>query len=378
MPTLKDKIPEKQKRLIELRNKAKSVKGSIAKKADAIEPENKPVWDHVVSTGSTLVDLAISGTRREFGGIPGGIMFLMYGPSSSGKTALLTEMIGNVQANGGGCKILDPESRLDKEYAQIYGASISEDKNYHKPNTVSEAYKEYIYKWSQLGFPEDKLSIIAADSISALSTDLEMGNEDGDKMGMRRAKEFSSSCRKAARIISGKNRLLTYTSQIRIDKDAYGKEVIPGGMAIVFYASLIGRTAMISRIERETTIMRKIKGPKGKEEMKKLELSKVIGIKSSFYISKSSVDIPFRSAPFYITFGVGIDDVRGNLQFCKDMQCLNSYDCIKTSRIGMEQSITYIEENNLESDLRAKTIMLWREINEKQGMKRKVKQRIIL
>ena len=205
MPTLKKDISDKQKRLIELRNKAKAVKGSIAKKTEPVEPENKPVWDHVVSTGATLVDLAISGTRREAGGIPGGIMFLMYGPSSSGKTAILTEMIGNIQAIGGGCKILDPESRLDKEYAQIYGASISDDKNYHKPNTVSEAYKDYIYKWDALGFPENKLSIIAADSISALSTDLEMSNEDGDKMGMRRAKEFSSSCRKAARIISGKN-----------------------------------------------------------------------------------------------------------------------------------------------------------------------------
>ena len=49
-------------------------------------------FEHVTSTGSTLLDLAISGNRIRGGGIPSGIMLVAYGPSQSGKTALLSQI----------------------------------------------------------------------------------------------------------------------------------------------------------------------------------------------------------------------------------------------------------------------------------------------
>ena len=45
----------------------------------------KPDWDFVTSTGSTLIDLAISGKRLPFGGVPSGILMEVAGASQSGK-----------------------------------------------------------------------------------------------------------------------------------------------------------------------------------------------------------------------------------------------------------------------------------------------------
>ena len=67
----------------------------------------------VLSTGSTLLDLAICGGRIRGGGIPGGMIVEIYGPSGSGKTAILTELAGSAQRNGGEARFDDPEARLE-------------------------------------------------------------------------------------------------------------------------------------------------------------------------------------------------------------------------------------------------------------------------
>ena len=54
----------------------------------------------MISTGSTLLDLAISGTRVRGGGLPGGILVEIFGPAGSGKTvySVKLEVLCNVKA----------------------------------------------------------------------------------------------------------------------------------------------------------------------------------------------------------------------------------------------------------------------------------------
>jgi len=318
--------------------------------------DKKPIGS-VVSTGSTLLDLAISGKVVRGGGVPGGILVEIFGPSSSGKTAVLAETAASVQAIGGDVEYKDPEGRLNKEYCRIYGAEITD--NYSRPDTVKEMFKE-IWSWTPAN--PKAVNMIAADSLAALSTELEMGDED--KMGMKRAKDFSEALRKTCRMIANNNWLIMCSNQ---ERESPTGLVTPGGKAIPYYSSL--------RIRLTPSF----KGGKIKKKIKQgnKEIEKVIGIYSIAEVKKSSIDDPFRTAPVYIIFKIGIDDIRGNLQWYKDMTGSSGYFQLGTDKgfKSITDAIIHIEENNMESDLRELVIDLWEEIESKFEIKRKEKVR---
>jgi len=324
-----------------------------AVKEDGFE-EHKPVWDKVVSTGSTLLDLAISGKRIRGGGLPGGILVEIFGPESSGKTAVIAEIAASAQARGGEALFLDPEARFDREYARIYGVEINE-KYYYRPDTVTETF-EIIRNWKPS--KDDVINVVACDSLAALSTQMEL--DDGDKMGMRRAKEFSQELRKVCRLIANNNWLVVCSNQLRQGDKG---EITPGGKAIPYYSSLRIRIAAEEKLIKQVTL------PSGKT------IKKVIGIKSKFLIKKSSLDDPFREGYLYIIFGYGIDDVRANLQYIKDMEKLTKYRAVDREFRRMDDAIRYIEENDLYDALREEVINLWESIESKFEVKRKPKPR---
>lgn len=342
-------------------------KGSLKKVADEIVAHNKkpsqsirvPInTDIVISTGSTLLDLAISGGRIRGGGIPGGIMIEIFGPPSSGKTSVLSEIAASVQNKNGTATILDPEGRLDREYSKVYGLSISKE-NYYRPDTVKEVIS-LIENWEIEN--EDVINLMAVDSIAALSTEKEMA--EGDIRGQLKAKQLSEGCRKTARIISNRSKLVIFTNQER--QGEFGKTT-PGGFAVGYHSSLRIRVARIfrgSKIEKTRTL------PSGQK------VTKILGIKSEALIKKSSIDNEFRVAPLYIIFGVGIDDVRANLQYLKDINKTTKYFCPDNKELaGMDAAITYIENNNLESELREQVIDAWQEIEDLFKIVRKSKVR---
>jgi len=303
-----------------------------------IEWENVPI----LSTNSTLLDLAISGGRVYEGGIPACILAEVFGPAGSGKSALLAEVGGNAQKQGGDIMYLDPEARLDKEYARIYRIALNK-KNYYRPEKVSEIFS-MVNEWYEGN--EARPLVALTDSLAALTTDLEL--DTGDKMGMRRAKEFSQGFRVNARMIS--NILWLCSNQ---EREGDNGAITPGGKAVPYYASLRIRIKQKRKVEVEKKLQSGVK------------VSKVIGIESECTITKSTVDDPYRIVPVYIVFGYGIDDIRANLQFLKDMKKTTSYVCPDgKSAVGMEQAINRVEENDLAAELKKETIMIWHEIEE--------------
>ncbi len=318
---------------------------------------NKGDFENVISTGSTMLDLTISGNRVYGGGIPGGILVEVYGPSSSGKSALLAEMGADVQKKKGDMYFLDPEGRLDKNYAKIYGISIDKD-NYSMPNTVTEVM-DFIYEWE----PKNPkvLNMIGTDSIAALCSRMQM---DGtDKRGQAAAKEFSQGLRKVCKMIRDNNWIITFTNQVRQGETG---EATPGGMAVPFYASLrlrIGPPAKDKYIKKEATIH----GTKSQ---------RILGVKSTVTVKKSSIDDPYRTCPVYIVFGYGIDDIRGNLVYCKQYMGTSGYDVFGDKEYrNINSAIDYIEKNKLHDKLKERTIDLWYEVQEKLSVKREPKQR---
>ena len=240
---------------------------------------------------------------------------------------------------------------------------VIKDENYKKPATVPEVFKA-IRAWE----PEGKRKVIHgifADSLAALSTATELDNEDGDKMGMRRAKEFSQELRQTCRVIAEKNYLLVCSNQVRINVDAgpYGqKYTTPGGESVGFYASLRLRFNRAEKIKLKKKIA-------GKEE------SRVIGVEACIEVFKSSIWKPFHTAPVTILFDYGIDTIRDELQFIKD-HTKNTVYTVEGRELSnsMEEAIKAIETDKLEAPLREEVITLWEHIENQFLQERKPKR----
>lgn len=323
--------------------------------------KQKRIITNTISTGSTLLDLNISGGVIRGGGIPGGIIMEVYGPHSAGKTAILSELCASAQVNGGDVHFSDPEARLNKEYCRTYGMEIDKSR-YSRPDTVEEMFRT-IWDWNPRPRKKNSICVLAEDSLAALSTKLEMDGED--KMGMRRAKMFSEGLRKSARLIAQKNWIIACSNQERDGQ--MGGPVTPGGRGIPYYASL--RMRIKQHYPKGKILKTRSVGSKGRK------VNKVIGIWSDIEITKSSLDEPFRITPVYIIFGHGIDDVRANLQWMKDMTGTTKYDAIDKKFGQIEPAIKFIEDYDLEGALREEVIDMWEEIQEKFRVERKKKKR---
>lgn len=314
--------------------------------------------ERITSTGSTLLDLAISGGRFREGGIPAGILVEIFGPSGSGKTVLLCQIAGNLQKKGGNIMFHDPEARLNKQFARMFHLD-TDAIDYTTPDTVPEVFKA-VRKWE----PDHPKQVngIFADSLAALSTDLEMDKEEGDKMGMRRAKEFSEETRKTCRIITKKDYLMVCSNQIRQNSNAGPYEPkyrTPGGEAIAFYSSLRLRCKSPQKIKEEKSIGKK-------------KHTRVIGVATEIDVFKSSVWKPHNTALVYIIFDYGVDDIRANLKYLKTNTSDSIYQ-LNGKKLGksINHAIKIVERDHLESELKEAVIDLWNDIESRFKSDRK-------
>lgn len=347
-------------------------------------PEEKVRIDNstlTLSTGSTLLDLAISGTEKRGGGIPGGILVEIFGPSGWGKTTILGEICASAQFKGGFAMIGDAERRMTPTWIKKMGVKVG-PKNLRQPHTIDDI-EDLIFNTPETG--DGVIDVTGVDSIASLissaeikTTKVKQGEEytevqemKKDKRGSAKAKDLHSLCRRAKIEIAKNNRLIVFTNQIQdVQTEGFGmsfgpKEKTPGGHAVPFYSSLRLR---VGPSENGSTIKKKVKiGQKEVEEQ--------IGIRSGIYIFKSSIDIPYRKADVCTLFDYGVDDVRANLEYIKKMTGSKKYWAYSNEFSYLAEAIEYIEKNDLEGELREATIDLWEEIQSKFKVDRKEKVR---
>lgn len=334
-------------------NITKQVEASAEKKIKR-PPKYDGNAELIISTGSTLLDLEISGERIHGGGIPAGILVEVFGKNSTGKTVLLCEIAGNIQRYNGQVMFKDPEARLNKQFARRFGVEPDET-DYDTPDTVPEVF-EPVRKWKPKN--TEIINGIFADSLAALSTELEM--EKGDKMGMRRAKEFSQECRKTCRALKKNNFLMVCSNQMRATGNTFGpSEAATGGNAIPYYASLRIGLQLKERLKREIDFATGKKDKRDNPILKSMD--KIYGIHIEAFIAKSSVATPYGKAPLYILFQYGIDDIRANLIWYKQTTKSGSYFA---GGRGLEEAIKIVESKNKVEELREAVINLWEEIND--------------
>ena len=304
----------------------------------------------VISTGSTLLDLAISGERIRGGGIPAGLMIEIYGPENIGKSVLLYQIMAHIQRQGGNASLNDTEQRSDFEFASLFGAELDED------NVIYETSIKNTFEYIREKFKivDGKINGFFIDSLA----NLDEPDTQGGYSGARRASIFTEEIRRTAAWTKNTESIIVCSNQIR------------DNIGVTFGEKT--RAAGASRqAKHQFSLIIKISNPQKRTVSKTIngvKISKVAGTSFSAKITKSSIDKPFREAQVHIEFDYGVDDIRGNLQYLKQMTGAKKYF---TDEISVSKAIENIEKDNLEKQLKEKVINLWQEIENEFKQNRK-------
>jgi RecA/RadA recombinase len=331
-----------------------------------------------LSTGSTLLDLACSDNIK--GGFIKGKYYFLVGDSASGKTFLSLTCLAEASINtnfdnyrfiydnseGGalmniekffGAKVakrLEPPS-VDKNNMPLYSSSIEE-----------------VYYNVDDALQEDKPFIYILDSMDSLTSDAEIekfeetkaafekGKQVAGSYGDGKAKKNSANLRRLMGPLRETGSILIILNQTR-DNIGFGfeKKARSGGHSLRFYACL----EMWSSV-------------KGKITKTYKEKKRQIGIKCSIKLKKNRLTGKERSIEIPIYYSYGFDDIGSCVDYLVEEKVWPyKKPSIVVDDFGVKLSrdklIAYIEENELENDLKMIVAETWKSVEDACALKRK-------
>ncbi len=259
-----------------------------------------------VPTGSWIIDSLIGdGTMTgKPGGLPRGHIVEIFGDESSGKTTFVLSAIKCAQELGSVGILVDFEQTFHPDYAQKIGVDLSPDKFILvQPNYFQQGARQ-IFDMLMM-----KPYIIAVDSVSAMIPKefLQGDIDESARIGLQ-AQLMSVFLNYITKFLKASNTNLLFTNQLRtvIKKSKYETgpdEESSGGRALKFYSSV--RISLKRSIVEKIDVTSKLTGKKDKEPTN-------VTIKAS--VVKNKIDKPYKSAPVYIRFGIGFDNIKSIME----------------------------------------------------------------
>ena len=339
--------------------KAQNLKTAYFLEGDSDAPTIVREW---VSTGSTMLDLAIS--NRKYGGFPVGRVSEITGLEQSGKSLLASHALLNTQKKGGLAVYIDTENAISPEYLFAIGLNLKE-MLYVPLETVEDIFETIDVIIDKVrSSDKDRLVTIVVDSIAGASTKTEM-SADFDKDGYATAKALiiSKAMRKITNLIGRERICLILTNQLRqkLNAPAFSDPwVTPGGKSIPFHASVRLRLSSVGSI-------------KAKKEGKDL----IVGSRVKAKLVKNRVGPPLRECEYEVYFDSGIDDYSSWLTTMKDHNLVNqsgawySWTDIKSGEVIKFQSKEFVDKiinvseyrETIYDDIADKVIMKYQQLD---------------
>lgn len=263
------------------------------------EDDNPAMISEWVSTGSTLLDLAIS--NRPHGGLPVGRITEISGLEGTGKSLFCGQLIAETQKRGGLSVFFDSEFAVDRAYWTALGINIK-NVPYVPFTTLEELFNSMetcIGEFRKAN--KNRLLTMFVDSVAQASTDGEMESEHG-KDGYNTGKSIiiSKAMRKITGLIAQQRILLVFTNQVRYNMNAgpFGEKwITPGGKAMSFACSVRLRTANLGKIKKGDS---------------------VVGMECQAQVIKSRCGPNYRAAKFDVMYDSGIQDLASWVDFMKE------------------------------------------------------------
>lgn len=261
---------------------------------------------HFCDTGFAPLNKIVSGDFDK--GFPVGRVIEMFGPPSSGKTAIATNVMADAIRQGGFAMFMDHERSFDITFAQKLGLETDSGRFAHlMPETLEESFTKAIHAAKEIRDKEliepDAPIVAVFDSLAAMIprsksekelTELTMA----DSLALAKA---ASSVLPSVNLYSQKyNMMVLILNQIRENPGvSYGDPTrTPGGKAPGFYASV--RVSL-----RSSSIVAKEEGAKEK-----------VGQTITATAIKSKLTRPFQQCSWNFLYqedGSGMFDVTGGL-----------------------------------------------------------------
>ena len=258
-----------------------------------------------VSTGSTMLDLAIS--NRPNGGIAVGRITELNGLESSGKSLIGAHILAETQKKGGVAVYIDTETAVSTEFLEAIGVDINKMLYLHLETVedIFAAIEEIVAKVRESD--KDRLVTILVDSLAAATTKVELEAEfDKDGWATSKAIILSKAMRKITQMIGRQKIALVFTNQLRQKLGVmFGDPwTTSGGKALPFHASTRIRLKNMGQIKDS-----------GKN---------VLGMKCRAQIVKNRLGPPLRHADYDMYFDRGIDNYGGWLTVMKEHKLVKS------------------------------------------------------
>ncbi len=258
--------------------------------------------DDFISTGNTILDLAIS--NRPNGGIAVGRITELTGLEGSGKSLLGASLIKHTQLKGGFGVLIDTETATNREFLKAQGVDLTK-LFVVNTNCLEEIFDSIVHIIEKVrSVPEDKkkLVTIVVDSVAGASTKKEiLADFEKDGYATDKAIIISKAMRKVTEILGRQRIALVFTNQLRqkLNAPAFSDPwTTSGGKGIAFHASTRLRLSNVGNIKDKD--------------------GEVIGTTVKAKIIKNRLGPPQREAEFDVYFDRGIDDYPSWLSVMKE------------------------------------------------------------
>jgi recombination protein RecA len=289
----------------------KRLKARLLKKTKVQSSRIAVPRSHLLSTGSTLLNLACTG--KYYGGFVRGKYHLIVGDSASGKTFLSLTCLAEASRNSNfdeyNFVLDDIEGGMMFDISQLFGIRLQKRLKIEHSRTLEEMYytiDNYLKK--------DEPFIYIVDSMDSLDTEEDeekfqkqkkahsKGTVVAGSYGTSKAKMNSSNLRRLMTPLRDSKSILIMISQTR-DNLGFGfsTKTRAGGRALRFYSALEIWSSITGKIKK------KIEGK-----------DRVIGIKAKIDIKKNRVTGQDRNIEIPIYYSYGIDDIGSCIQFLVD------------------------------------------------------------
>lgn len=338
-----------------------------------------------LSTGSTLLNLAISGNPHY--GFFKGCCVLLVGDSSSGKTFLSLTCFAESTINRTFRRYRlifdDVENGALMDYEYFFGKKMAEKleapayDSSGQPlysDTVESFYFTLDSLLDEVESGDSKPFIYVLDSENALSSDsegekfdkmkkaFEEGKDTAGIMSDGKAKVHSANYRRIVQRFKKNNCILIIISQTRDNLGiGFAKKTRSGGKALKFFSHLELWASVVGQLKK--TVRKSLRQ---------------IGVETKIVVKKNRVAGANNEVVVPIYHSVGLDDVGSCVDYLvKEKHWKKSAKTIKAPDLGLdmvrEKLIQHIEENDLEPQLREIVGTLWKTIEESSRVERKAR-----